>query len=138
MQQDSETRQRRISITRQVMQVLCDWSLSASQQAEVLAMPQGTRSRHMHQYKEDEPFPEHPELDVRVEHILGIADALRTSYPRNLEMGAYWMRQANKKRFNNRAPLQCILDDGLEGLLAVRIHLDCAYDWHIDQQKHSS
>lgn len=128
--------QKRIDLTLRVMEVLSNWGLSASQQAEILAVPSSVRSRHMHQYKEGVPLPQGDEIDVRIDHILGISDALRTSYPLNLEMGSYWMKQSNAKRFNNRAPLHCILEDGLEGLIAVRVHLDCAYDWHIDKLQH--
>ena len=96
-------------------------------------MPSTIRSRHMHQYKEGTPLPESDEIDVRIDHILGISDALRTSYPLNLEMGAYWMKQVSTRRFNSRSPINCILEDGLEGLISVRVHLDCAYDWHIDK-----
>jgi hypothetical protein len=34
-------------------------------------------------------------------------------------------------RFDNRTPLAAMLEDGLGGIIAVRTHLDCAYDWHI-------
>jgi len=127
---------KRVTVTLKVMEVLSSWGLSSSQQAEILAMPSNVRSRHMHQYKEGTPLPKGDEIDVRIDHILGIYDALRTSYPLNLEMGPYWMKQANAKRFSNRAPINCIIEDGLEGLIAVRVHLDCAYDWHIDKMQH--
>jgi len=129
---------KRVTITLKVMEVLSSWGLTSSQQAEILAMPSNVRSRHMHQYKEGVPLPLSDEIDVRVDHILGISDALRTSYPLNFEMGAYWMKQASAKRFNNRAPISCIIEDGLEGLIAVRVHLDCAYDWHIDKLQHKN
>ena len=128
----TEIDQKRINMTLKVMQVLNDWALSASQQSDMLAMPDGTRSRHMHQYSEGRPFPQDDELDTRADHILGISDALRTSYPRNVEMGAFWMKRENKL-FNKRTPLNCILNDGLDGLHAVRVHLDCAYGWHLDE-----
>ena len=132
----STEEEKRVLITIKVMEVLSSWGLTSSQQAEILAMPSNVRSRHMHQYKEGVPFPESDEIDVRVDHILGISDALRTSYPLNNEMGAYWMKQSNAKRFNARPPVTCIIEDGLEGLIAVRVHLDCAYDWHIDKLQH--
>jgi hypothetical protein len=36
----------------------------------------------------------------------------------------------NNHRFDNRTPLVAMLEDGLDGIMAVRMHLDCAYDWH--------
>lgn len=126
--------QKRIAMTLKVMQILHDWGLSASQQSNLLAMPAGTRSRHMHQYKEGVPFPEDEQLDIRAEHVIGISDALRTSYPRNVEMGAFWMKRKNKL-FGERSPVACLLEDGLQGLLSVRTHLDCAYGWHLDEMQ---
>ncbi|HLO27512.1 MAG TPA: antitoxin Xre/MbcA/ParS toxin-binding domain-containing protein, partial [Anaerolineales bacterium] len=62
----------------------------------------------------------------RIEHLVGIADALRTSYPRNAYMASIWMNRINH-RFDNRTPLAAMLEDGLNGIIAVRTHLDCAY-----------
>jgi len=41
------------------------------------------------------------------------------------------MRQSNH-RFGNRAPIDAMLEDGLQGIRAVRVHLDCAYDWDVN------
>jgi len=30
--------------------------------------------------------------------------------------------------------LNCMLQDGLDGIVAVRVHLDCAYDWEISDK----
>jgi len=136
MSSEMSSEEKRVIVTINVMNVLSSWGLTASQQAEILAMPSNVRSRHMHQYKEGVPLPESDEINVRIDHILGISDALRTSYPLNNEMGAYWMKQSSAKRFNSRSPINCIIEDGLEGLVAVRVHLDCAYDWHIDKLQH--
>jgi len=128
---DAKVDQKRVTLTLKVMQILKDWGLSSSQQSSLLSMPDGIRSRHMRQYTEGTPFPLDDQLDIRIDHVVGIAEALRTSYPRNLEMGAFWMKRGNKL-FNQRSPLTCVLEDGLDGLHAVRVHLDCAYGWHLD------
>ena len=127
----TETNQKRINLTVKVMEILKSWGLSASQQFELLAMPSTIRSRQMQQYLEGTPFPLDDEIDIRADHIVGISDALRTSYPRNAEMGAFWMKRSNKL-FAQRSPIVCILEDGLSGLLSIRTHLDCAYGWHLD------
>jgi hypothetical protein len=134
---DTKVDQQRINITLKVMQILTDWRLSSSQQSSILSMPEGIRSRHMRQYIEGTPFPCDEQLDVRADHIIGISDALRTSYPRNVEMGAFWMKRENKL-FGQRSPLNCVLEDGLDGLHAVRVHLDCAYGWHLDEASSTS
>ncbi|MFV2056849.1 MAG: DUF2384 domain-containing protein [Thiohalomonadales bacterium] len=128
---NTEVNQKRINFTTKVMEILQSWGLTASQQSDLLAMPGEVRSRHMRQYIEGTPFPEDVQIDVRADHIVGISDALRTSYPRNVEMGPFWMKRSNKL-FAHRSPIICILEDGLSGLLSVRTHLDCAYGWHLD------
>ncbi|HYA38777.1 MAG TPA: antitoxin Xre/MbcA/ParS toxin-binding domain-containing protein, partial [Candidatus Methylomirabilis sp.] len=82
------------------------------------------------QFRQNTPFPEDERVMERIDHVIGIADALRTSYPHNARMAAIWLNRVNH-RFENRTPLNAMLEDGLAGLVAVRVHLDCAYDWHI-------
>jgi hypothetical protein len=60
-----------------------------------------------------------------------IADALRTSFPRSVPMAAIWLNCRNP-RFDDRAPLALMVEDGLAGLIQIRGHLDCAWDWQQD------
>ncbi|MBI3546121.1 MAG: DUF2384 domain-containing protein [Gammaproteobacteria bacterium] len=120
----------RIALTRFIINMLDGWGLNAAQQIALLALPEGTRPGAIRQFRQSTPFPDDPALMERVEHLIGIADALRTSYPHNSHMGGIWMKRVNH-RFDNRAPLAAMLEDGLAGIIAVRVHLDCAYDWHI-------
>lgn len=121
----------RLSLARLTMNILQDWGLSASEQIALLAMPEDVRPRSMQRYFRDTPLPDTPAVNERISHVLGIADALRTSFPLNEQMGSFWLNRANK-RFSNRAPLAVMLEDGLPGVLCIRMHLDCAYDWHVD------
>jgi hypothetical protein len=41
------------------------------------------------------------------------------------------MKQVNKQ-FQDRTPLRVMVDDGLDGIMRIRAHLDCAYDWFND------
>lgn len=118
-------------LARSIMAILDEWGLSAKQLAELLALPKGTPTRALRRYREDTPFPADKHLYERVEHIIGISDALRTTYPMNPQMASLWMKQANK-RFAGISPVQKIVQEGLEGLLAVRGHVDCSYDWHVN------
>jgi hypothetical protein len=120
----------RVAITRAIINILDSWSVSAANQVVLLALPKGTRPGAIRQFRQGTPFPEVAGLMERIEHLVGIADALRTSYPRNAYMGSIWMNRINH-RFDNRTPLDAMLEDGLNGIIAVRTHLDCAYDWHI-------
>ena len=114
------------------MGILIGWGTSSAEQLRLLDMPEDIRSRSMVRYTQDTPLPADPRVGARIEHILGIADALRTTFPLNEKMGGFWLNRPNK-RFANRKPLNIMLDDGLPGVLSIRMHLDCAYDWHVDE-----
>ena len=120
----------RITVARAIINMLDSWGVSAAHQVALLALPTGTRPGAIRQFRQSTPFPEDAGVMERIEHLVGIADALRTSYPRNAYMGSIWMNKINH-RFDNRTPLAAMLEDGLGGIIAVRTHLDCAYDWHI-------
>jgi hypothetical protein len=120
----------RIALTRAIVGLLDSWGVGAAEQIALLALPEGTRPGVVRQFRQSTPFPESEQVMERIEHLIGIAEALRTSYPHNAHMGNIWMNRINH-RFDNRTPLRTMLEDGLGGIIAVRTHLDCAYDWHI-------
>lgn len=120
-----------VALTKVIMSILDSWGLSGEHQISVLDLPAGTRKRALRRYRENTPLPDDDAVYARVEHIVGIADALRTSYPHNPAMGVIWMQQSND-RFQKRSPLQIIVEDGLAGLQEIRTHLDCSYDWHVN------
>lgn len=116
------------TLTVDIMGILDGWGMSATQIISLLALPDKTPTRALRRYRENTPFPITAEVSERVEHIMGITDALRTSYPHNPHMGKMWIRQRSKK-LNNQIPLQIIVENGLEGIIEVRQHLDCSFDW---------
>ncbi|MHB8727976.1 MAG: DUF2384 domain-containing protein [Sulfuricaulis sp.] len=120
----------RVALTGAIVGLLDSWGVSAADQVALLALPEGTRPGAMRQFRKSTPFPEDARVMERIGHLIGIADALRTSYPHNAHMGSIWMNRVNH-RFDNRTPLAAMIADGLRGIIAVRTHLDCAYDWHI-------
>ncbi|MDH5326537.1 MAG: DUF2384 domain-containing protein [Gammaproteobacteria bacterium] len=120
-------------MARMVMNLLDDWNLSNSDKLSLLAFPASIRSRSLHKYSDGTPLPDDPEVLKRAEHLIGIADALRTSFPLNEQMGTFWLHKINK-RFRNRTPMTAMLQDGLNGIVSVRVHLDCSYDWEISVQ----
>lgn len=115
-------------LSRSVMNILDGWGLNTEQLLLILDLPEKTPTRNLRKYRDGQPFPEDKKVYQRLEHIVGIADALRTSYPHNPRMGALWIKQKSK-HFRQRVPLMIMVEDGLEGLLRVRSHLDCAFDW---------
>jgi hypothetical protein len=114
-----------------IINLLKSWDLSNAEQILLLDMPDDVKPRSMMRYLHDTPLPDVPSVTERIGHLLGIADALRTSFPLNEQMGAFWLNR-NNKRFAHRKPIDIMLNDGLPGILSIRMHLDCAYDWHID------
>ena len=122
--------ERQILLTQKIMASLDDWGLSAADQVAVLNLPDGTRTRKLRAYHEDTPLPEDDNVEFRAVRLLGIIDALRTTYPKNEAMGGRWMKKPHR-RFQNRTPLQVLLEDGNTGVNSVLAELDCSYAWEL-------
>jgi len=130
----SLSHEERVHLSRTTLSTLDDWGVKGPEQITLLAMPEGTKARTMQRYRNDTPLPDDVEIWQRVQQIAGIAEALYTTYPRNPNMGLIWMHRVNY-RFDDRTPLASMLEDGLNGMIAVHMHLDCSYDWHMDEQQ---
>ena len=116
-------------LTPQVIAVLDDWQLSPEQSLNILGLEETAKTRDLRKFRSKAkalPFSE--ELAERVEHIAGIVDALRTSFPFSAEFRAMWLRQKHR-RFDEQPPLKVMLTEGLAGLVKVRVEVDCAYGW---------
>lgn len=120
-----------IELTQAVMHALDDWKLDGEHILSVMALPGDIKVRHLAQFRKSRAFPDTPEVNERLRHVLGIIDALSTSYPTNPRMSLFWMTRSSKK-FDDRTPIQVIVEDDLEGLITIRKHLDCSYDWFGD------
>ena len=123
---EQQTEDPRMQMTRYVMGLLESWELNAAQQVSTLALPEGTRTRVLRSFCDNTPLPDTDDVNQRVEHILAIDEALHTTYPHSQQMGAMWMRRAHR-RFKQRSPVKAIIEDGLQGLVAVRMDLDCSW-----------
>jgi len=132
-----------LSLTQGVMSYLDGWKLSSEQSLVVLGLEKAAKTRHLQGYRiGDRAFPNTKELLIRVDHIIGIADALRTTFPFSDKMRLMWLRKPHR-RFKRNTPLAVIMaDDSPNGLLKVRMEVDCAYGYSIsealEQQKASS
>lgn len=115
-------------LTKATMALLDDWGLSAADIINVLGLPAKTRFRHLEHYRRDTPFPSDTQIMLRIEHLIGISDALRTTYPLNSRIGIIWLRKPHR-RLAHRTPLAAMIEDGLDGLRSVRAELDCSYSW---------
>ena len=127
--------EKRLALTQSIMELLDDWKLMAKDKIILLGLPGDVRVRHMEQYRKDKAFPETEQVNEHLVHLVGIADALRTTYPRNLEMGNIWLKKAHK-RLNNRSPMDIMVSEGLKGIRRVRGILDCTYEWNMTGSSH--
>lgn len=128
------TESERLLFSRAVMQLLADWEVTTVDQKVLLDLPKETRTRTLQRYRNDTPLPNTPNVMERVEHLLSIGDALLTTYPHNARMSTQWLNTPHR-RFQNRAPLQVMIEGGKEGIVDVRAHLDCAYAWSLTEPK---
>ncbi|HED35432.1 MAG TPA: DUF2384 domain-containing protein [Gammaproteobacteria bacterium] len=122
--------ERQVLLTQKIMNSLDEWGLSAADQVLVLNLPEGTRSRKLRAYHDDTPLPKDDNVEFRAVRLLGIIDALRTTYPKNEMMGGRWMK-APHRRFQKRTPIQVMLEEGDTGVNTVLAELDCAYAWEL-------
>lgn len=124
----------RIKLGRMVINVMDEWGIKGSDQVIILALPEGMPARKLQRFLDDTPLPDDPVVLKHVEHLLGIADALRTTFPRNTSVALIWLKQPCK-RLRKRRPIEIMLEDGLEGLISVRTHLDCSFAWRESERK---
>jgi Antitoxin Xre/MbcA/ParS C-terminal toxin-binding domain len=145
--------QQQVDLTIQVMALLDNWQLNNVDKITLLALPEKTRPRTLQRYAQHaplhsqqtspknnldgSPLPLDQSMLERIEHLHGIAHSLRLANPRNSQAGALWIRRP-QPRLQGSAPLAIMLNKGLAGLITVRKHLDCSYDWYTDQQSHLS
>jgi len=128
---------RRVALTNQIMQLLDSWGASGPQKVVLLGLPQDMRARKLERYRQDEAFPDTDIVNEHLEHLVGIADALRTSYPRNVEMCSLWLKKPHK-RLDNQTPLAIMTEKGLRGIIQVRAQLDCAFAWNMSGSSSSA
>ncbi|NKN32604.1 antitoxin Xre/MbcA/ParS toxin-binding domain-containing protein [Marichromatium bheemlicum] len=116
----------RLDHSHALVALLGSWQLGADEVRALLQLPVGIRPRQLGHV----PLPDHPETSRRVDYLLRIEAALRTSFPRSPEMRRQWVRRACRQ-FALRSPLQVMLEDGEPGLIAVLSHLDCTFAWDL-------
>lgn len=122
------------AISQAVMGYIDSWKLSNEEIINVLGLDASTRTRHIQHFRSgDKVLPQDKQVMQRVDHIVGIADALRTTFPFSDQMRLLWLRKPHR-RFQRNTPLSVILDKGLDGLMKVRIEVDCAYGWKISEE----
>lgn len=126
-----------MTATLKIMAAIDQWGMSNEQIMAVLDFPKEyRRGRHLQKYRKDTPFPDSEQVTARMLPLLGIIDALRTTYPRNLQMGPRWMNTPHR-RMKQRTPVHTMLEDGDSGVIAVLAELDCTYAWELSGSQRS-
>ena len=133
MNYDQLSDDQRREFTRAVMSFLDTWKLSSEQTVKLLNLPDSVRTRHLAHFRSGmKALPEGKEVWSSVDHLIGICDALRTTFPFSDEMRLSWIRKPHR-RFQQQTPLAVMLNEGVSGLLKVRIDIDCAFGWKISE-----
>jgi hypothetical protein len=129
MQINSE---QRASLSRIVMRILDEWEIEDDDKIKVLNLPEDTKPRILNHYRNNTALPDTSEVNERIEQLIAISEALRTTYPHNYRMSMHWLNTPHR-RFNQQTPLNVILENGLNGMITVRADLDCAYAWSLTE-----
>ncbi|HHO69600.1 MAG TPA: DUF2384 domain-containing protein [Gammaproteobacteria bacterium] len=120
------THDERLQLTRAILNMLEDWGIRERDQVALLGLD--IKPRELRRIRDERALPDDPEVMLRVEHLISIADALRTTFPFSRHMGRLWMHKPNR-RFRQRSPLATMVEDGMAGMISVRSHLDCTFSW---------
>lgn len=124
----------RLALTRRTMDLLEGWGLGVRDIAAILSLPESVKSRAVARFREDEPFPDDPNVNRRVAYLIRIEEALHTYFPRNPEMRTMWVKRGNKQ-FGRKAPVAVMVEDGETGMISVLSHLDCTFAWDLTGSK---
>ena len=115
------SREARERLAKMVTQLFDHWKISTAEQAALLGLSVDNRST-LARYRKGEPLADSRDLLDRAGHLLGIHKSLRILFPQDRDLAYGWMTAANR-RFGAR-PLDVVIGQGFEGLLAVRRYLD--------------
>lgn len=129
------TPEQRLTLTKATMSILDSWNLGVEDMRIVMGLPEKTGARIFHKYRSHAPFPDEPDINRRMDYVMKIAGALRTTYPTNPNMGAKWLRQ-NHRRFG-RPPLALMVGGEINDMVMVLATLDCTFGWDLSGSKAS-
>ena len=120
--QDPEVR-RRLSgpAIRSFFNLSAQWNLSVNQQRGLLGWPAPST---YHKYKAGQVGVLAYDTLTRISLLLGIYKALHILYPQ-VELADQWIKLANSNPiFGGKAPVELMIDGGIDGLFRVRRLLD--------------
>ncbi len=112
-----------------VMSILDEWQLTDEAQIALLGLPERTKPRELSRFRQgSQPLPDEDDIVERSRHIVGIQEALHVVFAKNPNMPAFWVANRHNRQFG-RAPMEIMLEEGLDGMQRVWGHLDCTRNW---------
>lgn len=120
--------QRRADLIQTVLGVLDDWHVEPSDQAQLLGLPEGTGRRALQHYRQGKALQDEERVMIRCSRLLTIQNAVRTMHPQSVDMANYWPTTANPF-FNDRSPVQMMLEHDLDGMDRIVRHLNGHGEW---------
>lgn len=117
------------SMARETLRILNDWAIPPELQLTLLGFPETSKPRMLNRFRSGgEAFPEEPERLQRISCILSINRALQTMFPHSGNMADLWVTTSNTY-FNDRSPLEIMVEHGLNGMQNVSHHLSNNDGW---------
>lgn len=98
------------------------WSLSNTEQLDLLGLSHGSRSV-LSKYRKGGALPKSRDMLDRAGWLLAIHKALRLLYPYNEDIRYSWIKRRNQL-LENKTPLEVMLDEGLVGICKISRYLD--------------
>ena len=104
-----------------VTQLFGHWHLSRAEQVGLLGLPNADE-RSLDRFRGGNRSGINSDIEIRVGHLFAIHQMLRTVFPLNRDL-AYRLPTAPNSSFDEKTPVAVIQEQGMPGLLRVRLCL---------------
>jgi hypothetical protein len=121
-----------ITISRQVINILDDWEIGTQDKILILGLYKKVPVRSFNLLGKSKALPMDSDGVEIIKQIVAIDEALSTTYPMNSQVARLWLHRPHR-RFKKRTPIKTMIEEGINGLIKVHAHLDCAYAWELSE-----
>lgn len=97
------------------------WGLDVVSQSALLGF--SPDSDAISGFRDGAALPDHQNLIERFVHLLTIHRFLASMFPSNRDLIHHWLTVRNRA-FDNRSPVESMIEQGVPGMVAVRSYLD--------------
>ena len=112
----------RENLTRMLTKLFDLWKLPVNSQLSLLGLSPSSRAM-LTKYRQGAALSTSRDVLDRAGWLLAIHKALRLLYPRNEKLRYSWVSRPNRA-FENRPPLEVMLEEGIIGIAKVSRYLD--------------